>query len=63
MMERLEWGASMAVHSPRDIDPVLFAKSILGPTVSENTLTWISRAPSVREGIALVFASPAFQRR
>ncbi|MDA0656309.1 MAG: DUF1800 domain-containing protein [Proteobacteria bacterium] len=63
MMERLEWGASMAVHSRRDIDPVRFAKSILGPTVSENTLTWISRAPSVREGIALVFASPAFQRR
>lgn len=63
MLERLEWGASMAVHAPRDVDPVQFAKSILGPTASENTLTWVARAPSAREGIALIFASPAFQRR
>jgi uncharacterized protein (DUF1800 family) len=63
MLERLEWGASMAVHAPRKADPVAFAESILGPTASRSTLTWIARAPSAREGIALAFASPEFQRR
>lgn len=63
MLERLEWGASMAVHAKRDLDPISFANSILGPTVSRKTLTWIARAPSVREAVALIFASPAFQRR
>jgi len=44
-------------------DPVAFAKVALGPAADERLLWAVARAESKREGVGLVLASPAFNRR
>lgn len=44
-------------------DPVAFAKTALGPVADERLLWAVARAESKREGVGLVLASPAFNRR
>jgi len=46
-----------------NVDPRLFARSRLGPRLSETTLTAISQAESPRQGLSLTFMSPEFMRR
>ena len=44
-------------------DPVTFARRALGPAADERLLWAVARAESKREGLGLVLASPAFNRR
>lgn len=44
-------------------DPVAFAKTALGSAADERLLWAVARAESKREGVGLVLASPAFNRR
>jgi uncharacterized protein (DUF1800 family) len=44
-------------------DPVTFAKTALGTAADERLLWAVARAESKREGVGLVLASPAFNRR
>jgi len=62
--KRIEWadaaGKAMATSG---VDPVVLAKETLGPSVSPATLEAIKRAESPAQGLALMLASPEFQRR
>ncbi|GAB6195718.1 DUF1800 domain-containing protein [Lysobacter xanthus] len=44
-------------------DPLAVARTALGPRLDEATTTVLRRAESARSGLALLFASPAFQWR
>ena len=44
-------------------DPVILADEALGPLLRPETRTLIQRAASPAQGLALLFASPEFQRR
>jgi uncharacterized protein (DUF1800 family) len=44
-------------------DPVAFARTALGTAADERLLWAVARAESKREGVGLVLASPAFNRR
>lgn len=46
-----------------DPDPLATARTALGPRLDEATATTVRRAESARSGLALLFASPAFQWR
>ncbi|GAB1596338.1 DUF1800 domain-containing protein [Lysobacter claricitrinus] len=45
------------------LDPLATARSALGPHLDNATATTLRRAESARSGLALLFASPAFQWR
>lgn len=63
MMNRVEWSHAMAqMVNPQD-NPFDLARSALGEVASPQTLLWISRAPSATEGLALLLASPEWQKR
>ncbi|MDP6706174.1 MAG: DUF1800 domain-containing protein [Alphaproteobacteria bacterium] len=59
---RLEWAAGVA-RRLRDRDPREFLRQALGHTASEETRFVVANASSREEGLALVFASPEFNRR
>ena len=63
IMKRIEWGYSLAKKLPSDTHPLRLAESVLGDGLSELTRQAIVRAPSGVEALALMFASPEFQRR
>ena len=46
-----------------NVDPRLFAQSILGPRLSDSTLDAVSQAENARQGLSLIFMSPEFMRR
>ena len=48
---------------PEPPDPAALAESCFGETLPEETAQAIRRAPSRRDGLALLLASPDFQRR
>jgi len=62
--KRIEWAdvASKAMATS-GTDPVVLAKETLGPNVGPATLEAIKRAESPAQGLALMLASPEFQRR
>jgi uncharacterized protein (DUF1800 family) len=63
VLERVEWANSAAEKLGRDSDPLHLADEALGPLLSAETRTAITRAASPAQGLALLFASPEFQRR
>ena len=63
ILHRVDWCQAFANGIPEPPDPVALAEATLGETLPADTLTAIRRAPSRRVGLALLFASPQFQRR
>jgi uncharacterized protein (DUF1800 family) len=62
-MHRVEWCQAFAGRLPDPPDPATLASAIFGETLSDDTMQAIRRAPSRREGLALLLATPEFQRR
>ncbi len=63
VLRRADWCQSFAQRLPEPPDPVELAQASFGAALSEETLQAIRRAPSRRLGVALLLASPHFQRR
>ena len=63
VLRRAEWCETYANRLPDPPDPIEVADASLGEALHDDTLQAIRRAPSRRDGLALLFASPEFQRR
>lgn len=63
MMRRIEWASAVASRLPAEFAPMMLLETAIGPVASAETRTQVERAPSARDGLALVLASPEFQRR
>lgn len=63
LMHRLEWVREFSRHSVATINPLDVLNSTIGPFASDSAKRLIKGAPSREDGLALIFSSPAFQRR
>jgi uncharacterized protein (DUF1800 family) len=63
VLQRVEWANAAAQRLGGQSDPVMLADSALGPLLNSETRIGIARAASPAQGLALLFASPEFQRR
>jgi len=63
ILQRVEWANAAAQKLGPQSDPVNLADQGLGPLLSADTRTAIARAASPAQGLAILFASPEFQRR
>jgi uncharacterized protein (DUF1800 family) len=63
VLRRAQWCEAYADRMPDPPDPVVLAQAALGDALPEEMAQAIRRAPSRRMGLALLFASPQFQRR
>jgi uncharacterized protein (DUF1800 family) len=63
VLRRAEWCQAFANRLADPPDPVAIASSTFGDTLPAETLQAIRRAPDRRVGLALLLASPQFQRR
>jgi uncharacterized protein (DUF1800 family) len=62
IMRRIDWATAIAGRA-RAHDPVVLARNTLGPLLPPDSRQRIARAGSRREAIAMLLASPQFQRR
>jgi uncharacterized protein (DUF1800 family) len=63
LMERAEWSMTVAQKAAGAVDPALLLAGTIGPVAPEDTKIAITRAPDRIEAIAMLLASPEFQRR
>jgi uncharacterized protein (DUF1800 family) len=63
MKLRLDYAASIAAHMRDPDNPSELLESLCGPAASAETRQAVSRAASKRQGLALLFMTPEFQRR
>lgn len=63
MMTRVEWAMAAGQRLDGHADAREIAKGSIQPIASETTLFHIGHAPSAAEALALLIASPEFQRR
>jgi uncharacterized protein (DUF1800 family) len=63
VLERVQWANVMGGRFGVGSDPIVLAEAALGPLLAAETRLAISRAASPAEALALLFASPEFQRR
>lgn len=63
LMGRIDWLNAYAARSAGATDALAVADGTVGPLVPPSTRQAITRAPSNRDALALLFASPEFQRR
>ena len=63
LMHRIEWARAFSRHSAAAINPLDIFDNTIGPFASEEAKRLIKGAPSKEDGLALIFSSPAFQRR
>ena len=63
LMRRVEWLRALSARLPRTLAPGTVAEQTIGPVMSARTEEMIAAAPSGEEALALLFASPEFQRR
>jgi len=63
VLRRAEWCQSFAAKLPDPPDPVEIANAALGDALPDEAAQAIRRAPDRRIGLALLLASPQFQRR
>jgi uncharacterized protein (DUF1800 family) len=63
VLRRAQWCETYAERIPEPPDPGAVALSAFGEALPEETMQAIRRAPSRRAGLALLLASPQFQRR
>lgn len=59
---RIEWATLLSERVPSR-DPLQLADGVLGPALDDHTRLAIDRAASAKQGLALLLASPEFQRR
>ena len=62
-MRRVEWARRFSARLPSSLVPQQFLDDVIGPVASDAVHTWVGRAPSPDAALALIFASPEFQRR
>lgn len=62
-LRRVEWSMALARRLPRSLPPMALAEATIAPVAARDTMLAIERAADVHEAIALLFASPEFQRR
>ncbi|MFK7963472.1 MAG: DUF1800 family protein [Burkholderiaceae bacterium] len=63
LLRRVEWARAAATTLPPTIDPRQLLQTALGELASDTTSTWVARAPSPVEAVAMVLASHEFQWR
>lgn len=63
LMRRIEWSRGFAGQTATGLIPTEVLETSIGPVASQSTRTWVERAPSGDAAIALILASPEFQRR
>ena len=63
MMTRVEWAMAVGQRLESQADARDVAKASIQPVASQTTLFHIDHAPSAAEALALLIASPEFQRR
>ena len=63
LMRRVEWLRKFAATLPAGIVPAQLLEDVLGPVAGDALRLAVERAPSPDAAIALVLASPEFQRR
>lgn len=63
LMRRIEWVHAMSARWPIRIDPRDLLERAIGAVASATTRSMVRAAPSASTGLALVLASPEFQRR
>ncbi|MCE9522972.1 MAG: DUF1800 domain-containing protein, partial [Alphaproteobacteria bacterium] len=63
IMERAQWAHALAERIPSKPDPVVLAEGALGPLLSQQTRYALKLAADPTQGLALLLASPEFQRR
>jgi uncharacterized protein (DUF1800 family) len=63
VIRRAEWCQAFSEKLPDPPDPIAIAEASYGTLLPEETGQAIRRAPSRRVGLALLLASPQFQRR
>jgi uncharacterized protein (DUF1800 family) len=64
LWKRVQSAQALAEAVPEEaVDPLATAQSVFAGTLDADTLTALRRAESPRDGLALLFASPAFQWR
>jgi len=63
VLRRAEWCQRFAERMPDPPDPLALVRAAYGDALPEETQQAIARAPSRRLGLALLLASPHFQRR
>jgi uncharacterized protein (DUF1800 family) len=63
LTHRLEWIRAFSRQSAGDINPVDIFNQTIAPFATDDAARLIKGAPSRADGIALIFSSPAFQRR
>lgn len=63
ILKRVDWSNLAAEVITQTMSPMAFAQAALGPALSPQTNTAISRAGDARQGVVLVLMSPEFQRR
>jgi uncharacterized protein (DUF1800 family) len=62
LLRRADWAMAVSGRAPT-LDPLAVARASLGDLLSSETREALRHAPSRREGLALLLASPEFQRR
>ena len=62
-MKRIEWATAIGRRAGEQLDPERLASNALGPVLDEHSAMIIRRAESRAQAVALVLASPEFQRR
>jgi uncharacterized protein (DUF1800 family) len=62
-MRRIEWVRRFTATLPPTLYPDELLEQSIGAVASQQTRTWVSRAPSGDAAIAMILGSPEFQRR
>lgn len=63
MLRRVEWAGLLAGRVAAERAPLDVFHASIAPAAEEATRLAVERAPSARDGLALVLASPEFQKR
>lgn len=63
VLRRAEWSLAFARRLAPIHRPLALLEETIAPVVSAKTREAVQRAPSAEQGLALLFASPEFQRR
>lgn len=63
VMERVQWAHALAGRIAAKPDPAALANAALGPLLTTPTREAVMRAADAAQGLALLLASPEFQRR
>jgi len=63
LMKRIEWATAVGARAGSGVDSVALGQAVLGSAFGDHSKTWISRAESRSQALALLLASPEFQRR